>query len=121
MPANFKSKTRLIRKYPNRRLYDTRDSRYVTLADIRLLVLDGEEVSVVERSSGADITPAILLQVIAEQEQQAPTLKDGALTALIRNLAGPQAPRLGPYLNECLRQFQRTGGAPDSGTERVTA
>jgi len=99
---------RLIRKYPNRRLYDTRDSRYVTLADIRHLVLEGEEITVVERSSGSDITPAILLQVIAEQEQQTPTLKDGTLTALIRNLAGPHAARLGPYINECLRQFQRT-------------
>lgn len=112
--------TRLIRKYPNRRLYDTQDSRYVTLADIRHLVLDGEEVTVVERSSGSDITPAILLQVIAEQEQQAPTLKDGALTALIRNLAGPQATRLGPYLNECLRQFQRTSAAANTDKEQIT-
>ena len=61
---------RIITKYPNRRLYDTEESRYVTLADIRRLVTDRVDFMVRDRKSGEDITRSILLQVITEQEQQ---------------------------------------------------
>ena len=61
--------TRVIKKYPNRRLYDTAESRYVTLADIRNLVADEMDLVVIDRKSGDDITPLILLQVVSEQEQ----------------------------------------------------
>lgn len=63
------SKARLIRKYPNRRLYDTEESRYITFADIRDLVLQSVEFKVVDKRTGEDITRCILLQVICEQEQ----------------------------------------------------
>jgi polyhydroxyalkanoate synthesis repressor PhaR len=63
------SSTRVIKKYPNRRLYDTADSRYITLADIRTLVAGNVRLRVVDKKSGNDITRAILLQVISEQEQ----------------------------------------------------
>ncbi len=69
--------TRVIRKYPNRRLYDTQESRYVTLSDIRDLVQDEQDVVVIDKKSGNDITRSILLQVIAEQEQNG-----GALISL---------------------------------------
>jgi polyhydroxyalkanoate synthesis repressor PhaR len=62
---------RLIKKYPNRRLYDTRDSRYITLGDICRLVVDGESFEVVDQKSGDELTCAILLQVLAEQSDNA--------------------------------------------------
>ena len=61
---------RIITKYPNRRLYDTEESRYVTLADIRNLVIRKVDFVVIDRKTGDDITRSILLQVISEQEIQ---------------------------------------------------
>ena len=63
------SEPRVIKKYPNRRLYDTEESRYITLADVKALVLNKTEFTVIDKKSGDDITRPILLQVIAEQEQ----------------------------------------------------
>jgi len=62
------SEPRVIKKYPNRRLYDTVESRYITLADVRRLVVERIEFVVVDKKNNADITRSILLQVIAEQE-----------------------------------------------------
>src|ERR1700755_2231752 len=62
------SEPRTIKKYPNRRLYDTVESRYITLADIRRLVIDRIDFVVIDKKSQEDITRSILLQVIAEQE-----------------------------------------------------
>ena len=61
---------RVIRKYPNRRLYDTGESRYITLADIRNLVVDGTVFVVIDKKTGVDLTRAILLHDISEQERQ---------------------------------------------------
>lgn len=63
------SQGRVIKKYPNRRLYDTEISRYITLEEIRQLVLSGEDFNIVEKRTGKDITRTILLQVISEQEE----------------------------------------------------
>ena len=63
------SQERLIKKYANRRLYDSSQSRHITLDDIRGLIVKGERIKVVEDKTGHDITRHILLQVIAEQEQ----------------------------------------------------
>ena len=62
------SKPRVIKKYPNRRLYDTEESRYITLADIRELVVDDTDFVVIDKKTGNDITRCILLQVISERE-----------------------------------------------------
>jgi polyhydroxyalkanoate synthesis repressor PhaR len=59
---------RIIKKYPNRRLYDTESSRYITIAEVRELVLDAIPFVVVEKKSGKDITRSVLLQIILEQE-----------------------------------------------------
>ena len=64
------STARVIKKYPNRRLYDTEQSRYITLADVKELVVNKLEFVVIDKKSGDDITRSILLQVISEQEQQ---------------------------------------------------
>jgi polyhydroxyalkanoate synthesis repressor PhaR len=60
---------RIIKKYPNRRLYDTAESKYVTLNDVRKLVLDGVGFCVIDKKTGEDITRNILLQIIIEQEE----------------------------------------------------
>ena len=60
---------RVIKKYPNRRLYDTTESKYVTLNDVRKLVLDGVSFCVIDKKTGEDITRNILLQIIIEQEE----------------------------------------------------
>ena len=62
------AEARLIKKYPNRRLYDTEESRYVTLADVQKLVRENTPVKVVDSQSGEDITRGILIQIITEQE-----------------------------------------------------
>ncbi|MCH8302902.1 MAG: polyhydroxyalkanoate synthesis regulator DNA-binding domain-containing protein, partial [Proteobacteria bacterium] len=59
---------RVIKKYPNRRLYDTNESRYITLADVRDLVVRKIDFVVLDKQSGDDISRSILLQVISEQE-----------------------------------------------------
>jgi polyhydroxyalkanoate synthesis repressor PhaR len=95
---------RLIRKYANRRLYDTVRSRYVNLADVRNLIAEGNPVRVVEQSSGRDITNSILLQIIGSMERD-----DGALltteflTDLIRTAGGTADPGLPERLHSALR------------------
>ena len=79
------SEPRLIKKYPNRRLYDTQLSRYITLEDVRRLIAGSTPVRVIEQRSGRDITRSVLLQVISEQEQgESARLSETFLTELIR-------------------------------------
>ncbi len=79
------SEPRVIKKYPNRRLYDTVESRYITLADVRRLVIERIEFVVVDKKNNADITRSILLQVIAEQEHLAePILSQDFMVNVIR-------------------------------------
>jgi polyhydroxyalkanoate synthesis repressor PhaR len=79
------SEPRVIKKYPNRRLYDTVESRYITLADVRRLVVEKIEFVVVDKKNNADITRSILLQVIAEQEHLAePILSQEFMINVIR-------------------------------------
>lgn len=98
--------TRIIKKYPNRRLYDTEESRYITLADIRQLVIDSIEFKVVDKQSDADITHQILLQVIAEQESHgAPILTKDLLKTLIRSYNAEMQGMVGKYLDQSLKLF----------------
>ena len=78
-------KLRLIKKYPNRRLYDTEESRYITLLDVQRLVRDGHEIKVQDTQSGEDITRGILIQIITEQETGGnPLFTTDMLTQFIR-------------------------------------
>jgi polyhydroxyalkanoate synthesis repressor PhaR len=63
----------LIKKYSNRKLYDTYTRRYITLEDIARLVRDGKDVTVVQRDTGEDLTPAILSQIVAREERRGGT------------------------------------------------
>ena len=95
---------RLIRKYANRRLYDTVRSRYVNLADVRNLIADGVRVRVVEQSTSRDITNSILLQIIGCMERDdGAILTTGFLTDLIRTAGSESDPGLPERLQTALR------------------
>lgn len=99
-------KPRVIKRYPNRRLYDTVESRYVTLADVRRLVLERVDFTVVEQRTGADITRAMLLQVIAEQEHDGePIMSADFLAQVIRAYGGSMQGFVGSYLEQSLKLF----------------
>lgn len=102
------STQRVINKYPNRRLYDTEESRYITLFDIRDLVLEEVEFVVIDKKDGRDITRCILLQVICEREQQGdPVMSQRFLSQIIRSCDGAAAAPLAAYLEKSLSTFLR--------------
>lgn len=92
---------RLIRKYANRRLYDTGGSRHVTLEDLRQLIVAGEKIKVVDDKTGEDLTRAVLLQIISEQEQfGSPVLSPELLEMIIRFYGRPMQAMLSRYLEQ---------------------
>src|SRR5690606_11707315 len=83
--------SRIIKKYPNRRLYDTEESRYITLSEIRQLVQEGIPFQVIERKTQSDITTQVLLQVIGELESRGDgLLSPELLSELIRRYPKPE-------------------------------
>ena len=95
---------RVIKKYPNRRLYDTVESRYITLADIRRLVMDKVDFVVIDKKTQEDITRSILLQVIAEQEHTGePMMSQDFLSQVIRSYGGAMQNFVGSYLEQSLK------------------
>ncbi|MEL7311495.1 MAG: polyhydroxyalkanoate synthesis repressor PhaR [Pseudomonadota bacterium] len=97
---------RTIKKYPNRRLYDTKLSKYITLAHIKELVLEKEPFVVIDKKSGEDITRTILMQVIAEQEQQGePVMTEDFLSQVIRTYNNAMPSVVSNYLEQSLRLF----------------
>lgn len=98
------SPPRIVKKYPNRRLYDTVESRYITLADIRRLVMDKIDFVVIDKKSQEDITRSILLQVIAEQEHAGePLMSQDFLSQVIRSYGGAMQCLVGSYLEQSLK------------------
>src|SRR6266446_2171319 len=97
---------RLIKKYPNRRLYDTRTSTYITLADVKKLVLQGEEFQVVDAKTSEDLTRSILLQIILEEESAGtPMFSSDVLTQFIRSYGNAMQGMLGAYLERNMQLF----------------
>jgi polyhydroxyalkanoate synthesis repressor PhaR len=97
---------RLIKKYPNRRLYDTRTSTYITLADVKELVLKHEEFRVVDAKSGDDLTRSILLQIILEEEAGgAPMFTSDLLAQMIRFYGNAMQGMMGQYLENNVTAF----------------
>jgi len=98
--------TRLIKKYPNRRLYDTHASSYITLADVKQLVLDHEEFTVVDSKTDEDITRSILLQIILEEESgQVPIFSANALAHIIRFYGTAMQGVMGNYIEQNIQAF----------------
>ena len=97
---------RVIKKYANRRLYDTNASKHVTLADIRKLIVSGDHIQIMEDASGKDITRSILLQIIVEQEQSdTPLLPELLLAQLIRFYGNPMQGMMGDFLEQSVGTF----------------
>ncbi len=98
---------RVIKKYPNRRLYDTAESKYVTLNDVRKLVLDGVSFCVIDKKSGDDITRNILLQIIIEQEEEGePLFSTDVLEQIIGFYGNSVQGVAGDFLGQSLKLFQ---------------
>jgi polyhydroxyalkanoate synthesis repressor PhaR len=99
---------RLIKKYPNRRLYDTELSRYITLVDIRDLVLRGVEFNVIDTNSNEDITRQILMQIIMEEEAGGrPLFSASMLAQIIRFYGGTVQGLFARFLEESMALFAR--------------
>ncbi len=106
MNSAKKISERLIKKYPNRRLYDTQTSSYITLSDVKQLVLDNEEFTVIDAKTDEDLTRSILLQIILEEEANGtPMFSSGALSQIIRYYGHAMQGMMGSYLEKNIQAF----------------
>jgi len=97
---------RLIKKYPNRRLYDTETSTYITLSDVKQLVLDQEDFKVLDAKSNDDLTRSILLQIILEEESGGlPMFSSVMLSQIIRFYGHAMQGMMGTYLEKNIQAF----------------
>jgi len=101
---------RILKKYPNRRLYDTRNSAYITLADVKEMVLEGDPFEVRDAKSGEDLTRSILLQIILEEETGGvPLFSTQMLAQIIRFYGHAMQGVMGTWLEknlQALAEFQ---------------
>lgn len=97
---------RILKKYPNRRIYDTQTSQFVALAEIRQMIIDRESIQVVHSKTGEDLTRSVLMQVITEMEQEghASLLTNRVLEELIRFYGDKIVAMMGPYLEQQILQ-----------------
>ena len=97
---------RVIKKYPNRRLYDTTTSSYITLSEIKRLVMESQKVGVKDAKTGEDLTRAILLQIILEEESGGvPMFSEVALANIIRFYGHAMQGFMGNYLEKNVQTF----------------
>ena len=101
-----KSAQRVIKKYPNRRLYDTTTSTYITLAEVKQLVMASENLVVRDAKTGEDLTRSILLQIILEEEAGgAPMFSEAVLANIIRFYGHAMQGFMGSYLEKNIQMF----------------
>jgi polyhydroxyalkanoate synthesis repressor PhaR len=106
MSSAKKNPERLIKKYPNRRLYDTQTSSYITLTDVKQLVLDNEDFTVVDAKTNEDLSRSILLQIILEEEASgAPMFSSDVLAQIIRFYGHAMQGMMGSYLEKNVQAF----------------
>src|SRR5215210_5141631 len=98
--------SRIIKKYPNRRLYDTETSSYITLQDVKKLVLEHVEFRVEDAKTKDDLTRAILMQIILEEESAgAPMFSSDMLSQIIRFYGSAMQGMVGNYLEKNIHTF----------------
>ena len=123
------SSERIIKKYPNRRLYDTELSHYITLADVRALVMERADFRVVDAANDADITRSILLQIMLEEESGGEPLFSATMLAqIIRFYGGTVQGLFARYLESSLDLFAKQqkhltdswGDSPFDAVTRLT-
>ena len=97
---------RVLKKYPNRRIYDTQTSQFVALAEIRQMIVDRESIQVLHSKTGEDLTRSVLMQIITEMEQEghASLLTNRVLEELIRFYGDRFVAMMGPYLEQQILQ-----------------
>lgn len=120
---------RIIKKYPNRRLYDTNSSSYITLSQVKELVMRSESFEVVDAKSGENLTRSILLQIILEEEAHgSPMFTAPVLESLIRFYGHAMQGFLGGYLEKNIQSLidaqsrfaeQAKGFTPEKWTQFV--
>ncbi len=119
--AAEKPAQRVIKKYPNRRLYDTNTSAYITLAEVKQLVLDGAPFVVRDAKTGEDLTRSILLQIILEAEAGgAPMFSEAALANIIRFYGHAMQGFVGSYLEKNVQAFTDIQGQLASQSKTLT-
>ncbi|MFT6221563.1 MAG: polyhydroxyalkanoate synthesis repressor PhaR [Candidatus Endobugula sp.] len=97
---------RVIKKYANRRLYDTEESRYVTLKDIKNIIALGVDVSIIDDTKDVDITRPLLLQIVSEQELGGtPLLNEAVLNQLIRFYGHPMQNMMSGFIANSIKTF----------------
>ena len=126
-----KQAQRVIKKYPNRRLYDTTTSSYITLAEVKNLVMASEPVVVRDAKTSEDITRSILLQIILEEEAGgAPMFTEAVLANIIRFYGHAMQGFMGSYLEKNVQVFtdmqsklteQSQGMTPEMWTQFMSA
>ena len=105
-PAQAVAGQRILKKYPNRRLYDTEISSYITLADVKAMVLSAQAFEVRDAKTGDDLTRSILLQIILEEETGGvPIFSAGMLSQIIRFYGHAMQGMMGSYLEKNLQTF----------------
>jgi polyhydroxyalkanoate synthesis repressor PhaR len=110
---------RVLKKYPNRRIYDTQTSQFVALAEIRQMIVDRESIQVLHSKTGEDLTRSVLMQIITEMEQEghASLLTNRILEELIRFYGDKVVAMMGPYLEQ---QILQSLAAQDQIREQLT-
>jgi polyhydroxyalkanoate synthesis repressor PhaR len=104
--AGGKPAQRVIKKYPNRRLYDTETSTYITLAEVKQLVMEHQAFVVRDAKTNEDLTRSILLQIILEEEAGgAPMFSEAALANIIRFYGNAMQGFMGNYLEKNVQAF----------------
>src|SRR6266550_2845734 len=102
---------RVIKKYPNRRLYDTANSGYITLADVKQMVLEFIDFQVIDAKSGDDLTRGILLQIILEEESVGvPMFSSEMLSQMIRFYGNALQGIMGNYMEQNVKAFMAIQG-----------
>jgi polyhydroxyalkanoate synthesis repressor PhaR len=100
------SPVRVLKKYPNRRLYDTKSSSYITLTDVKAMVLAGEDFEVRDAKSSEDLTRSILLQIILEEEAGGqPLFSTPMLAQIIRFYGHAMQGAMGSFMEQNLSSF----------------
>ena len=111
---------RLIKKYPNRRLYDTKTSSYITLADVKQMVLKNEDFQVVDAKTNEDLSRQILLQIILEEESGGmPMFSSDLLSQMIRSYGSAMQGFMGSYLQKNLEGFQQMQKALQEQSQKL--
>ena len=105
--ATIRQAMRVFKKYPNRRLYDIEQSKYVNLEDIRKLIVKGESISVLDFKTEKDLTRSVLVQIISEQEDEGhePILTNRVLEQLIRFYGDKMQSFIGRYIEQSIMTF----------------